>query len=90
VHKVSVVIPTLNRADLVAKTIDRIENQTVSTDLYEVLVVDNSSTDHTRQVLHQKAAAYPNLRVHVQTKRGAAATRNVGIREALKVISKAR
>ena len=81
-HKVSVVIPTLNRADLVAKTIDRIENQTVSTDLYEVLVVDNSSTDHTRQVLHQKAAAYPNLRVHVQTKRGAAATRNVGIREA--------
>jgi glycosyltransferase involved in cell wall biosynthesis len=83
VHKVSVVIPTLNRADLVAKTIDRIESQTVNHDLYEVLVVDNSSTDHTQQVLAQKSATYPNLRIHFQSKRGAAPTRNVGIRKAV-------
>jgi len=81
VHKVSVVIPTLNRASLVAKTIERIEHQTVSRDLYEVLVVDNSSTDNTQQVLAQKAVTYPNLKIHLQTKRGAAATRNVGIQE---------
>jgi glycosyltransferase involved in cell wall biosynthesis len=82
VHKFSVVIPTLNRADLVAKTIDRIEQQTFNKQLYEVLVIDNFSSDHTQQVLHQKAAVYPNLRIHMQAKRGAAATRNVGIREA--------
>ena len=82
-HKVSVVIPTLNRADLVAETIDRIERQTVDQDVYEVLVVDNSSTDHTQQVLAQKAATYPNLRIHFQAKRGAAPTRNVGIRKAV-------
>jgi glycosyltransferase involved in cell wall biosynthesis len=82
VHKVSVVIPTLNRADLVAQTIDRIECQTVDRNLYEIVVVDNSSTDHTQQVLAQKSVTYPNLRIHSQTKRGAAATRNVGIRKA--------
>lgn len=81
-YKVSVVIPTLNRADLVAKTIDRIQHQTVNRDHYEVIVVDNSSSDHTQRVLAQKAATYPNLRSQVQAKRGAAATRNVGIREA--------
>ena len=81
-RKVSVVIPTLDRADMVATTIDRIEQQTVSRDLYEVLVIDNNSSDHTQSVLAQKVALYPNLRVFSQLKRGAAATRNVGIREA--------
>ncbi len=51
-------------------------------ELYEVIVVDNSSTDHTQQVLAQKSVTYPNIRIHSQTKRGAAATRNVGIRKA--------
>lgn len=81
-QKVSVVIPTLNRAETLAVTIDRIEQQTVGRDKYEVLVVDNNSSDHTQSVLTQKSAAYPNLRYFKQPKPGAAATRNVGIREA--------
>jgi glycosyltransferase involved in cell wall biosynthesis len=82
VYRVSVVIPTLNRAAMLATTIERIENQTVGRDAYEVLIVDNNSTDTTQAVLAQKAAAYPNLKGFIQTKRGAAATRNVGIRAA--------
>ena len=82
-HKVSVVIPTFNRADMLASTIDRIERQSISRDIYEVLVVNNNSSDHTQTVLEQKRAIYPNLRAFRQAKPGAAATRNVGIREAL-------
>lgn len=67
---------------MVSATIDCIERQTVSREVYEVLVVDNNSSDHTQSVLAEKAALYPNLRVFSQLKRGAAATRNVGIREA--------
>ena len=81
-RRVSVVIPTLNRADMLSTTIDRIAQQTVSRDCYEVLVVDNNSSDNTQSVLNQKAATYPNLRGFIQLKPGAAATRNVGIREA--------
>jgi glycosyltransferase involved in cell wall biosynthesis len=82
VYRVSVVIPTLNRSAMLATTIDRIQNQTVGHDVYEVLVVDNNSSDNTQAVLTQKAATYRNLKFFSQTKPGAAATRNVGIREA--------
>lgn len=81
-YKVSVVIPTLNRASMLATTIDRIEQQSVSRNVYEVLVVDNNSSDDTQSVLSAKRDLYPNLRVFLQQKPGAAATRNVGIREA--------
>lgn len=79
-HKVSVVIPTLNRAEVLATTIDGIEHQTVPRDLYELLVVDNNSSDHTQAVLTQKAAVYPNLKIGFQPRPGAAAARNTGIR----------
>jgi len=67
---------------MLATTIDRIENQTAGRDVYEVLVVDNNSSDDTQAVLAQKAAKYPNFRYFSQMKPGAAATRNIGIREA--------
>jgi len=82
VLKLSVVIPTWNRADLLAATLDRIARQTVSPENYEILVVDNGSTDHTQQVLSQKSRLYPHIKNFSQLKRGAAATRNVGIRNA--------
>jgi len=82
VLKVSVVIPTWNRADLLVRTIEKIESQTISRDLYEVLVIDNASTDHTQNVLEQKSRIYPNLKSLSQSKPGAASTRNVGIRKA--------
>jgi glycosyltransferase involved in cell wall biosynthesis len=81
VYKLSVVIPTLNRAEMLSTTIDRIEHQTVNRDTYEVVVVNNNSSDHTQTVLSQKAASYQNLRTFTQLKPGAAATRNLGIRE---------
>jgi glycosyltransferase involved in cell wall biosynthesis len=82
VPKVSVVIPTLNRAAVLAQTIDRIESQTVSKECYEVIVVDNASTDDTRQVLEAKSRQHPNLKSLFQSKPGAAATRNAGVRAA--------
>ena len=81
-QRLSVVIPSLNRAETLARTIDRIQQQTVSRETYEVLVINNNSTDHTQSVLSQKVALYPNLRAFTQAKPGAAATRNVGIQEA--------
>ena len=78
--KISVVIPTKNRSALLAETIDRVESQTIRGDHYEVLVIDNASTDDTPAILEQKAGIYPNLKFDFQKKPGAAATRNVGIR----------
>ena len=49
--KVSVVIPTKNRSALLAEAIERIECQSVPREQYEVIVIDNDSTDDTRSVL---------------------------------------
>jgi len=82
VPKVSVVIPTFNRSRVLSETIDRIERQTVPRDLYEVIVIDNGSTDDTHNLLTEKARKYSNLKSLFQTKSGAAPTRNAGLRQA--------
>ena len=79
VHKLSVVIPTLNRASLLAQTVDHVESQTLDRDNYEVIVIDNDSCDETLSVLGQKAGSYSNLKFASQRKPGAAATRNLGL-----------
>jgi glycosyltransferase involved in cell wall biosynthesis len=52
--KTSVVIPTKNRAALLAEAIDHIESQTIPREQYELIVIDNDSTDDTRSVIEQK------------------------------------
>jgi GT2 family glycosyltransferase len=82
VQTLSVVIPTLNRADLLARTIDAIENQTVPREHYEVIVVDNDSSDDTALILAEKVAQFKNLRFTCEKRPGAAATRNTGLQHA--------
>jgi len=47
---ISVVIPTRNRADLLERALVSLTNQTFPYQKFEVIVVDNGSTDHTEQV----------------------------------------
>jgi glycosyltransferase involved in cell wall biosynthesis len=76
--KVSVIIPTYNRATKVRNAIDSALNQTFS-DL-EVIVVDDGSTDNTGEVLRE---AYGNrIRYFGQPNQGASAARNKGLAEA--------
>ena len=76
--KVSVVIPTYNRATNVRGGIESVLAQTF-TDL-EVIVVDDGSSDDTRKVL---ADAYGNkIRYFFQANQGASVARNRGIEEA--------
>ncbi len=77
--RVSVIIPTYNRATTLPRAIDSALEQTVE-DL-EVVVVDDGSTDETASVL----AGYDDPRVRVvthETNRGANVARNTGIEHA--------
>lgn len=51
----SVIIPTRNRADLLADCLDSLCRQSLAAGAFEVIVVDNGSTDHTRQVTERYA-----------------------------------
>jgi glycosyltransferase involved in cell wall biosynthesis len=70
---VSVIVPTRNRAELLRRSIASVLAQTYTR--LELIVVNDASTDHTREVLAQ--IADPRLRViHREVNKGAAAARN--------------
>ncbi|MFL5350712.1 MAG: glycosyltransferase family 2 protein [Hyalangium sp.] len=73
----SIVIPTYNRARLLEETLESVFAQE-STD-YEVLVVDDGSTDDTQAVLARYGERVRGLR---QTNQGQGAARNLGIQQA--------
>ena len=53
VVKLSVIIPTRNRSNLLDKTLLSIANQFFPKDFFEVIVVDNGSTDNTKEVVEK-------------------------------------
>jgi len=78
---VSVVIPTYNRAHLVERAVRSVLSQSFSN--LEVIVVDDASTDGTREQVFALKQADPRLLyLRHETNRGAQAARNTGIRAA--------
>jgi GT2 family glycosyltransferase len=76
----SVVIPTYNQADLLKESLRSLVDQMLSHGAYEIVVVDDGSTDHTATVLREFG---PPVRVvRLPTNRGRSAARNAGIRAA--------
>jgi glycosyltransferase involved in cell wall biosynthesis len=80
--KFSIIIPTCNRADELRETIHSIAKLTVVGD-WELLVVDNKSTDHTRAVVDEQRVSFPApLRYLFEPEQGRYAALNTGIRAA--------
>ncbi|MEO7068148.1 MAG: glycosyltransferase family 2 protein [Rhodanobacter sp.] len=75
--RLSFVIPTHNRRDLVLRAVDSIFAQNIAQDI-EVIVVDDGSTDDTEVALHQRFPDHPLLRVITTAHRHANAARNTG------------
>jgi glycosyltransferase involved in cell wall biosynthesis len=76
---VSVVVPARNAQETIVECVRSLLAQTYPRDRYEILVVDNGSTDRTRALL---AEFEPAIAVLAQATRGAGAARNAGVREA--------
>ena len=81
---VSVVIPTYNRSGLLGKTIPALVNQRTDGIQYEVIFVNNGSSDDSDAILKEAVARYPDrLRCYyIPPTGGPSAPRNVGIRAA--------
>jgi len=78
--RVSVVIPTFNRADLLGGTIDRLAALRPQTSRWELIVVDNNSTDATRAVVESRVGSFPvPLRYIFEGTQGRSSALNTGI-----------
>lgn len=75
--EISVVIPTYNRMDVLPEVIAGLEEQEEAPP-FEVIVVDDGSTDGTTSWLRERPFAIPS-RVVVQSNQGPAAARNRGV-----------
>lgn len=78
--KISVIIPSYNRASVLPRALDSVLAQSFCG--FEVIVVDDGSSDQTSEVL----AGYqcrPNLKVFKTRNRGVSAARNLGIASSL-------
>jgi hypothetical protein len=73
---VSVIIPTYNRATALIEAIESVMAQDYHD--FEIVVVDDGSTDDTREVLR----AFPDVLVVTQDRQGVSAARNAGIARA--------
>ncbi len=78
---ISVIIPTLNRSKLLAKTLLSLTQQTVSLQDFEILVVDNGSTDDTQQVVGHFRSTLPKLKYILEKDPGLHAGRHRGMHE---------
>ena len=75
---VSVVVPTYNRKELLEGCIDSLLKQ--SYPKYEIIVVDDGSTDGTKKLLEKYSKKNPNLKFFTQENKGSYAARNLGIK----------
>ena len=78
---VSVVIPTYNRKNILEKCLLALENQQYIPDIegYEIVLVDDGSTDGTQDWLKIKASFFPHVRMVQQEHGGPAKGRNLGV-----------
>ncbi|CAN5506733.1 hypothetical protein BH10BAC1_BH10BAC1_07660 [soil metagenome] len=73
----SIIVPTYNRADLILKTLNTVFNQTFTD--YEIIVVDNGSTDNTLEVLSQLEAENKIKIIRNPVNEERSVSRNLGI-----------
>jgi len=74
--KVSVIIPTHNRAEFLHSAITSVLNQTFQD--FEIIIIDDASNDHSREVIANFNDARIKVR-HNQVSKGAAGSRNIAI-----------
>jgi len=79
---VSVVIPTYNRRDSLLRLLSSLDRQSLDKERFEVVVVDNNSTDGTLDAVAREARGLRlRLRSVSEPEQGAVHARNRGIRE---------
>ncbi len=82
--KASIVVATYNRAQCLPRLIQALNNQTLPDDAYEIIVVDDASTDNTPQVLAEltKTSRVSLTTIRQTRNTGPAEARNLGIAKA--------
>ena len=62
---ISVIIPTYNNASYIERCLRSLEDQSIDTDLFDIIVIDDGSTDNTSAIIESK---FPNVNLSLEVK----------------------
>jgi glycosyltransferase involved in cell wall biosynthesis len=77
----SVVICTHNRPEYLVKALNGLVKQSTDLNTFEIIVIDNCSTDNTKEIVEQFQSKLPNLNYFFENKLGLSVARNRGLKE---------
>jgi len=80
--KVSVIIPTYNRWWILKKSLEALLNQSYPKDKYEIVLIDDGSTDDTKTMIESLSPSCKLKYLRNEKRMGIPRTRNRGIRKA--------
>lgn len=78
--KLSIIVPVYNVSKYLAKCLDSLLSQDLKSDEYEIIVVNDGSTDNSGDIAQQYADKYSNIILIKQENQGLSGARNTGIR----------
>ncbi len=80
--KLSIAIPLYNKGKLIARCLDSLLNQDLPVDEYEIIIVDDGSTDSCELIAQEYAKKEDNIRFFAQENSGPSAARNRALKAA--------
>lgn len=78
----SIIVPVFNVERYIERCITSIETQDLDSGSYEVIAVNDGSTDNSLKILIELSNTYSNLRIISQENKGLSEARNTGMRSA--------
>lgn len=77
--RLSIVVPAYNASDFIEVCLDSLLDQGIPAEDYEILVVNDGSTDNTAEIVDQVSRENPRVRLIQQENGGNGAARNTGL-----------
>ncbi len=77
--KLSIIVPFYNSARFLKRCIESLEDQDIEKSCYEIIMVDDGSTDEGASIVKHYQGVYPNIKLYSQPNSGQGAGRNLGL-----------